>query len=365
MILISGPVSLCIEHPNIKVIRVTRAEEMYEKCHAFFPSSTIGVLTAAVADYSPGEQIKEKMKRGKEDWLLRLKPTRDIAASLGKIKNEKQLLVGFALETDNEIENAIDESTALVTLSHVAFKSAFMYVMAQVTQRAHDAGALVLWDLSHSAGAVPVDLNGCNVDMAVGCTYKYLNGGPGSPAFLYVRKDLQEKLIQPMWGWLGADNPFQFELDFRPAKGLSRFKVGTPPILSMTAIQTGVDMLLEAGMNRLRQKSLRQTKYVITLFDAWLAPLGFSLGSPRDAEQRGSHVSLQHPEAFRITRALIETPPPEVRVIPDFRTPDNIRFGITPLYTSYMDIYRAMDRLRDITKNKIYQQYSAERQKVT
>ena len=264
-----------------------------------------------------------------------------------------------------EAENAIDESTALVTLSHVAFKSAFMYDMAQVTQYAHDAGALVLWDLSHAAGAVPVDLNSNNADLAVGCTYKYLNGGPGSPAFLYVRKDIQEKLMQPMWGWLGADNPFDFDLDYRPAHGLSRFKIGTPPILSMAAIHPGVELLLEAGMDQLREKSLRQTEYLVTLFDAWLAPLGFSLGSPRDAGRRGSHVSLQHAEAFRITRALIESPPPAVRVIPDFRTPDNIRFGVTPLYTSYIDIFRAMDRLREITENKIYQQYSAERQKVT
>ena len=223
-----------------------------------------------------------------------------------------------------------------------------MYDMKKVTQRAHDAGALVLWDLSHAAGAVPVDLNGSGADLAVGCTYKYLNGGPGAPAFLYVRKGLQAELMQPMWGWLGADKPFDFNLDFTPAEGISRFKVGTPPVLAMTAVQTGVDLLLEAGMEPLRQKSVRQTEYMITLFDAWLAALGFSLGSPRESSQRGSHISLRHPEAFRITRALIESPAPAVRVIPDFRTPDNIRFGITPLYTSYTDIFRAMERLREI-----------------
>lgn len=263
------------------------------------------------------------------------------------------------------IDEAINTDTALVTLSHVAFKSAFMYDIAKVTQQAHDAGVLVLWDLSHAAGAVPVDLNGSNADLAVGCTYKYLNGGPGSPAFLYVRKDLQAQLTQPMWGWLGADKPFDFGLDYTPAADISHFKVGTPPILSMRAVQTGVDLLLEAGIQPLREKSVAQTEYMIALFDTWLAPLGFSLGSPRDAALRGSHVSLRHAEAFRITRALIETPPPAVRVIPDFRTPDNIRFGITPLYTSYMDIYRAMERLREITENKLYEAYSAIRQKVT
>jgi len=266
---------------------------------------------------------------------------------------------------DSAIDEAINEDTALVILSHVAFKSAFMYDMARVTQRAQEAGALVLWDLSHAAGAVPVNLNECNADLAVGCTYKYLNGGPGSPAFLYVRKDLQQKLIQPMWGWLGADKPFGFELDYTPAEDISRFKVGTPPVLSMTAVQTGIEILLEAGMDELRKKSVSQTEYMIMLFDDWLAPLGFSLGSPRNARQRGSHISLRHAEAFRITRALIETPPPAVRVIPDFRTPDNIRFGITPLYTSYTDIYRAMERLREITESGLYEQYSSERPIVT
>ena len=263
------------------------------------------------------------------------------------------------------IDEAINQDTALVTLSHVAFKSAFMYNMAKVTQLAHDNGALVLWDLSHAAGAVPVDLNSSNADLAVGCTYKYLNGGPGSPAFLYVRKDLQAQLMQPMWGWLGADKPFDFGLDYTPAADISRFKVGTPPILSTRAVQPGVDLLVEAGIQQLREKNVAQTEYMIALFDTWLAPLGFSLGSPRDAALRGSHVSLRHAEALRITRALIETPPPAVRVIPDFRTPDNIRFGITPLYTSYMDIYRAMERLREITENKLYEAYSAVRQKVT
>ncbi len=266
---------------------------------------------------------------------------------------------------DRVIDAAMDDNTALVTLSHVAFKSAYMYDMARVTQRAHDAGALVLWDLSHAAGAVPVDLHGSNADLAVGCTYKYLNGGPGSPAFLYVRKDLQEKLIQPMWGWLSADKPFDFDLDYTPAADISRFKVGTPPVLSMTAVQMGVELLLEAGMEKLREKSVSQTEYMIGFFDEWLAPLDFSLGSPRDTMKRGSHVSLRHLEAYRITRALIESPAPAVRVIPDFRAPDNIRFGITPLYTSYMDIFRAMARLRDITADQVFTQYSAERQKVT
>lgn len=264
-----------------------------------------------------------------------------------------------------DIQSAIDSQTALVCLTHVAFKSAFMYDMSQVTDWAHQAGAFMLWDLSHSVGAVPVDLNGWNVDFAVGCTYKYLNGGPGSPAFLYVHKDLQTQLKPPIWGWLAADNPFAFELDFTPASDISRYKVGAPPMLSMKAMEPAIDLLLEAGMVRLRRKSEKQAGYLIYLADQWLAPLGFSLGTPRQVERRGSHVSLRHPEGYRICRALIESPPPAVKVIPDFREPDNIRLGITPLYTSYTEIHRALDRMREIVEQKVYTQFSNERLGVT
>jgi len=263
------------------------------------------------------------------------------------------------------VDAAIEEQTALVCLTHVAFKSAFMYDMARVTELAHAAGALSLWDLSHSVGAVPVDLNSCNVDLAVGCTYKYLNGGPGSPAFLYVRRDLQKQLSQPMWGWFAAKDPFSFELDFTPASDISRYRVGTAPMLSMKALEPSIDILLEAGMNGLRDKSVRQTEYLIFLADQWLIPLGFTLGSPRQPEIRGSHVSLRHPESYRINRTLIESPPPAIRVIPDFRAPDNIRLGITPLYTTFAEIHQALDRMRTILEGKIYEAYSDERLTVT
>jgi kynureninase len=260
---------------------------------------------------------------------------------------------------------AIDADTALVSLTHVAFKSAFMYDMARVTEQAHQAGALMLWDLCHSAGAVPVDLNGCNVDLAVGCTYKYLNGGPGAPAFLYVRRDLQSKLSQPMWGWFAASSPFAFELDFTPAPDISRYRVGSPPMLSMKAIEPAVDILLRAGVDRLRAKSILQTEYLIWLAEQWLTPLGFTLGSPRQAARRGSHVSLRHPEAYRINRAMIESAPPAVQVIPDFRAPDNIRLGIAPIYNTFTEIHRALDRMQTITRDKLYERYSDERLAVT
>ncbi len=263
------------------------------------------------------------------------------------------------------VRNCVDKDTALLTLSHVAFKSAFLQDAAEVTRLAHEAGTLALWDLSHSAGAVPVELNAWGVDLAVGCTYKYLNGGPGSPAFLYVRRDLQDKLMQPMWGWFASQSPFAFELNFQPADSMARFKVGTAPMLSMMAVEPAVDLILEAGIERLRSKSIRQCEYLICLAEEWLYPLGFELGSPVESQQRGSHVSLRHKEGYRINRALIESPPPATQVIPDFREPDNIRLGIAPIYTSYVEIFRAIERMRQIVEGKEYENFSEERTQVT
>jgi len=270
----------------------------------------------------------------------------------------------------DDIAAAIDSDTALVSLTHVAFKSAFMYNVQAITALAHQAGALTLWDLSHSVGAVPLELDAWSVDLAVGCTYKFLNGGPGSPAFLYVRRELQVQLIQPIWGWFAADNPFAFDLEFSPAKGITRFQVSTPPMLSMLALEPAVDLMLEAGMVRLRAKTMQQTEYLLHLAQVWLLPLGFSLGSPTDPAERGSHVSLRHPEAYRINRALISPRSRaegagELRVIPDFRAPDNIRLGIAPLYNSYEDIYRALERMCEIVENKEFENYSKERLAVT
>jgi kynureninase len=263
------------------------------------------------------------------------------------------------------VETAIDSDTALVCLTHVAFKSAFMYDMASVTGLAHQHGALMLWDLSHSVGAVPLHLDDSGVDLAVGSTYKYLNGGPGAPAFLYVRRDLQDQLRLPIWGWFSHKEPFAFALDYEPAAGMDHFRLGTPPMLSMKAIEPGLDIFLEAGMERVRAKSVSQTEYLIALAREWLMPLGFSLGSPGNVDERGSHVSLRHPEGYRVSRAMIESPPPALRVIPDFRAPDYIRLGITPLYTTYTDIFLAMNRVREIVEGKIYEQFSAERLAVT
>ncbi len=256
---------------------------------------------------------------------------------------------------------AVDEHTALVTLSHVAFKSGYLYDAAAVTERAHRAGALVLWDLSHSVGAVPIELDRWGVDLAVGCTYKYLNGGPGAPAFMYVRRELQEPLSSPIWGWFGRRAPFDFDLHYEQAAGIARFLAGTPPVLSLLGIEPGLDLILEAGLPAIRRKSVRLTSYLIDLADHVLAPLGFGLGSPRDAGRRGSHVSLRHAEGYRINRALIE----EMAVLPDFREPDNLRLGLAPLYTTFADVWNGVERIRQVVAEGRYRRYSGDRLAVT
>lgn len=268
---------------------------------------------------------------------------------------------------DSLLQSALQANPALVALTHVAFKSGFMYDMKNITGQVHRAGGVSLWDLSHSVGAVPLELKHWEVDLAVGCTYKYLNGGPGSPAFLYVRKDLQEELIPPLWGWFGTQNPFEFNPDFEPADGINRFNISTPQVLSMQGIEPALDIMLEAGIDRIREKSIQQTSYLLYLFQEWLEPLNCQLGSPLESEKRGSHVSIRHPEAYRICQALIDPLPGEnqPRVIPDFRTPDNIRLGVAPLYTSYGDIFRALKRLSSIITRKIYTNYPHQRQQVT
>ena len=267
---------------------------------------------------------------------------------------------GLTVSTD-QLRDAIDDDTALVTLTHTAFKSGYVYDMAAITEAAHRVGALMLWDVSHSIGALPLELNRCEVDLAVGCTYKYLNGGPGAPAFLYVRKELHDELLNPIWGWFGQQGQFDFKLQYQPAHGMKRWQAGTPNILALSAVEPALDLLLEAGIDRLRAKSIAQTEYLIGLWEELLQPIGVTLNSPRDYRQRGSHVSLGHVEALRIDRALIE----DLNVIPDFRYPDNIRLGIAPLYTSFADIHEGVLRIRRTIIERLYEKYPIERLDVT
>lgn len=250
--------------------------------------------------------------------------------------------------------SAVDEDTALLSLSHAVFKSAFVYDMAALTARAHAAGALVLWDVSHSVGAMSLDFRAHGVDLAVGCTYKYLNGGPGAPAFLYVRHDLQDELQNPIAGWMGQERPFAFDLDYQPVAGLRRFLTGTPAILSLVPVSTGIALLREAGIERVRAKSLAQTDYLISLWAEKLRPLGFELRTPRPHARRGSHVTLAHPDGWRIAQAL-QT---EMNVLLDFRHPDNLRLAVAPLYTTFTELCDTVARLQTVVAERRYESYS-------
>jgi kynureninase len=261
----------------------------------------------------------------------------------------------------DDLRAALDPGVALVSLSHVAYRSGALLDMAAVNEAVHACGALVLWDLSHAAGSVPVPLTSSGADLAVGCTYKYLNGGPGAPAFLYVRRELQEQLRQPIWGWFGQRDQFAMAGAYDPRPGIERFAVGTPPVLGLYAAEEGVRLIAEAGIDRLRAKGAALTSYLVELADAWLAPLGFRVASPRDPDRRGSHVSLHHPQAWQVCQALIE----RGRVLPDFRTPDRLRLGLAALTTSFADVWDAMDRLRRLVEAGEHHAYPAERSRVT
>ena len=244
------------------------------------------------------------------------------------------------------VAGAIGANTAVVMLTHVDFRTGSMLDMAAVTGAAQAAGAVMLWDLAHSAGAVPLDLAGSGAEFAVGCGYKFLNGGPGAPAFLYIRPDLVETARLPLQGWLGHAAPFAFEPGYRPAAGIARATVGTPPLLSLAALDAGVDTVLAADMGELRAKSLALADRLIALVEQE-CPGVFGLASPRDGAVRGSQVSFTHAHAYAIMQALIAR-----GVIGDFRAPDILRFGLTPLYLGFDDLWRAVAVLRDVMANE-------------
>jgi kynureninase len=243
---------------------------------------------------------------------------------------------------------------ALVVLSHVGYRSGGLADMAAI-----DPLATVIWDLSHSAGAVPINLDALGVRYAVGCTYKYLNAGPGAAGYMYVAEP--DGLRSPIQGWFGQDDQFAMEPSYSPAPGITRFMAGTPSILVLAAIDEAVRITAEAGIEALRAKSIAQTELIVALHDEWLVPLGFELGSPRDPGRRGSHVALNHPEAWPICRALIE----RADVIPDFRGPNTVRLGVAPLYTRFVDVYDAMARLRDMVEHGEHRLVDATRARVT
>jgi kynureninase len=249
----------------------------------------------------------------------------------------------------NEIERSLDGSVAVLMLTHVDYASGKIHDMRRLSATAQKVGALVLWDLSHSAGAVPIDLNAAQVDLAVGCGYKYLNGGPGAPAYLFVAGGLQEATHSPIAGWMGHAAPFAFEQAYRPAAGITRQLAGSPPILSMLALEVAIDLWLRVDQQEARRKSMALGDLFIKLVDETCRDLGVEVISPRDAKQRGSQVSLRHKEGYRVMRALIDR-----GVIGDFRTPDLMRFGFAALYTRYVDVFDAVLSLREVLTSRIW-----------
>lgn len=257
----------------------------------------------------------------------------------------------LVLKPAADIMAAIDDDTAIVMLTHVNYRTGAMHDMNAITAHAHTKGALVIWDLAHSAGAMPVDLTGANADFAIGCGYKYLNGGPGAPAFVYVAKCHQANFSQPLAGWMGHAKPFAFDWKYEPAEGIARYLCGTQPVLSMTALECGIDVMLQADLNAMRQKSLRMGDLFIQLVEQRCGSFGLELVTPRDGAIRGSQVSYSHPQGFPIMQALIAA-----GVIGDYREPNILRFGFTPLYVSYTNIWDMVEILTAILTERRFEQ---------
>jgi kynureninase len=264
-----------------------------------------------------------------------------------------RIVPGVELRTmpREKIACSIDDDVAIVMLTHVHYKTGERFDMAALTQAAQAKGALALWDLSHSVGAVPVDLNAAGADLAIGCGYKYLNGGPGAPAFLFVAERHQARLASPLSGWMGHAAPFGFGDSYEPADGMRRFLCGTPPILGLAALESGVDLFLEADMTAIAAKSAALCSLMIDLVARRCAGLGLRLVTPADVSMRGSHVSFCHEHGYAVMQALIER-----GVIGDFRAPDILRFGMTPLYVRYEDIWNAVTCLQDVLSQSIFRE---------
>jgi kynureninase len=270
-----------------------------------------------------------------------------MAQGLAELLDDKHELI---IVPSSEVSQSLTEDVAVLMLTEVDYRTGKRHDMKVLTKAAHDAGALVLWDLAHSAGAFPVDLNGSGADFAVGCGYKYLNGGPGAPAFIFVAERWQSEATQPLFGWMGHDAPFAFDLDYRPRGGIGRFLVGTPPILSLVALESGLDQFAGVDMAAVQRKSIALGDLFIALIEQELAGQGLILASPRDGAMRGSQVSFRHPEGYPIMQALIAR-----GVIGDFRAPDILRFGFTPLYVRFEDVWAAVQHLRAVMAEQAWQ----------
>ena len=320
------------------------------------------VLGAAAGQTVVGDSttvLLYKLARAAVDAQVAADPARrEIVVDTDNFPTDRYLAEGIAAErgltvrwvevdpasgiTADLLAAAVGPATALVLLSHVAYRSAFIADVPALTRIAHDAGALVLWDLSHSVGSVPVELDAWEVDLAAGCTYKYLNGGPGSPAFGYLATRHQGLLDQPITGWMGHADPFLMGPGYRPSTGVRRLLSGTPPVTGMLAMQDMLALVAEAGMPAIRAKSLALTSYALEVAGAWLAPLGVTVASPPEPELRGGHVTLIHPAMREVTARLWRAD-----VIPDYRDPHGLRIGLSPLSTSFEEVRRGLAAVRD------------------
>ena len=288
---------------------------------------------------------------------LRLRPDRTtVVSEAGGFPTDLYIIEGAAgshrrrlLDDGEDVGAALDEDVGVVVLGHVDYRTGQLRDMARVTEQVHRAGALMIWDVCHSVGALPVRLGDCDADFAVGCTYKYVNGGPGSPAFLFAPRRHQDSARQPLSGWHGHADPFAFDVDYRPAPGISRFLVGSPPILAYAPLESSLDIWDRVDLDRLRVKSVALTSLFLDLVERECAGHGIEVASPRDPEQRGSQIALRHQEGYRIVRALIER-----GVIGDFREPDVMRFGFAPLYLRYVDVWDAVHELRDVLASGVW-----------
>ncbi len=263
------------------------------------------------------------------------------------------------------LKTTIKEKPGIYCLSLVSYKSSYLYPMKVLNLWAEQHRSIIVWDLSHAVGAVTIDLKETAAKIAVGCSYKYMNGGPGAPAFLFVQKALQRKLSNPIQGWFGHQNPFAFESDYHPNQGIDRFASGTPPILSLQAMEAGVDIALNAGIKNIRKKSVLQSEFFLEGVRKKLLRLDYQLESPTDPTQRGSHVTLSHPDSWQICQALLQGTSKDSIVIPDFRPPGFIRFAMTPLYTRFIDLHKVINRLEAIVVSKEYQKFDTNKPKVT
>lgn len=263
------------------------------------------------------------------------------------------------------LKDEIKKQPGIVSLSLVSYKSAWLYPMKSLNEYAEQNSSIIIWDLSHAVGVVDVNLAESKTKIALGCTYKFLNGGPGSPAFLYIQEDLITKLHSPIQGWFGHQKPFDFSLLYTPSDGIDRFDAGTPQILSQVAMEAGIDLALKAGISAIRKKSMAQTSYIVELIQEKLIPLGFAIETPMNPEERGSHITLAHPESWRVCKALIMGKSDGVKIISDFRPPDYLRLGIAPIYTRYIDLFKSIERIEQIMLSQEYLEIDAERPTVT